>query len=102
MENIFSKWLALLSENLGQESTWVIFVILTLFLLLLMYERFNISIATSSSNKFKKYELFLQVFDSDLSVKNPIVIEQGFANYFGFALSFEEIQHCCNLNRPTE
>ncbi|EHJ9985756.1 hypothetical protein KB976_004906 [Vibrio parahaemolyticus] len=102
MENIFSKWLELLSENLGQESTWVIFVILTLFLLLLMYERFNISIATSSSNKFKKYELFLQVFDSDLSVKNPIVIEQGFANYFGFALSFEEIQHCCNLNRPTE
>lgn len=102
MENIFIKWLESLQKVLGDKAVWAVFILISLFLVFLMYERFNKAMASSSSNKFKKYELFLKVFDSDLTKKSPIIIEQGFSNYFGFSLSCEEIQYCCNLTKPTE
>lgn len=102
MEKVFLKLIDLLEDAVGEKGIWIVVAVIVIFLVFLVYERFNKSIIASSSNNFKKFELFLKVFDGEISKKSPIVLEQGFSNYFGHSLSFEEIEYCFNLNRPTE
>lgn len=101
MEKIFLKLIELLESAVGEWGVWGIVALIILFLVFLAYERFNKTIIASSSNNFKKFELFLKVFDGEIENKSPIVLEQGFSNYFGYSLSFDEIEYCFNLNRPT-
>jgi hypothetical protein len=102
VEKIFLKLIEVLEKVVGKPGLWIVSILIAIFLLFLIYERFNKSKIASSSNNFKKFELFFKVFDGKIEEKNPIIIEQGFSNYFGYALSFEEIKYCFNLERPTE
>nr|WP_306287721.1 hypothetical protein [Pseudoalteromonas sp. WY3] len=102
MEKIFLKLIEVLEKVVGEIGLWIISILIAVFLLFLIYERFIKSRLASSSNNFKKFELFIKVFDGKIEDKNPLLIEQGFSNYFGYALSFDEIKYCFSLERPTE
>ncbi|MGF1733667.1 hypothetical protein [Photobacterium kasasachensis] len=101
MDKLLLKLFDIIDAKFGSWAYYIVAVIIGMFLAILLYEKYNLAKIKYNANSFKKFELFLSVFDS-METKSPIVIEQGFLNYFGFYLSNSEIVNCLDSLKPTE